>query len=116
MSQPTNAGEHPRPIRQSEPCAVVIFGASGDLTRRKLIPALWNLQVEGRLPKEISIVGMARTPKSNEQFRAEARDAICKHSRFKSFTEEQWEEFAAGLHYLEGHYDNPASYEELKRL
>ena len=105
MSNSVTSGDPAQWIKQSEPCAVVIFGASGDLTRRKLIPALWNLQVEGRLPKEISIVGMARTPKTNEEFRQECRDAICKFSRFKSFTEEQWDEFSAGLHYLEAQYD-----------
>src|SRR4051794_22920855 len=103
-------------VRDPEPCAVAIFGASGDLTQRKLIPALWNLQVERRLPRGISIVGVARTPKTDEQFRKEAREAVEEHSRFRQPEAEAWERFAAGLFYLPGQYNDPGTYENLKRL
>jgi glucose-6-phosphate 1-dehydrogenase len=93
---------------------VVIFGASGDLTRRKLLPALWNLHVENRLPDGFSVVGVARTPKTDESFREEAREAVAKHSRFKEVDPASWDRFAPGLSYLSGQYDDPATYEELK--
>jgi glucose-6-phosphate 1-dehydrogenase len=95
-------------------CAVVIFGASGDLTRRKLIPALWNLHREGRLPAGFSVVGMARTPKSDEAFREEAREAVRRYSRYRDVSGEMWDTFAAGLFYHQGTYDEPASYQSLR--
>jgi len=97
-----------------DPCVVVIFGASGDLTHRKLIPALWNLHQEGRLPQGFSVVGTARTPKSDAQFRSEAREAVRESSRFHQIPDADWEHFADGLFYRRGRYDDPASYEGLK--
>jgi len=64
--------------RVPAPCAMVIFGASGDLTRRKLMPALYNLAIEGLLPSGFSVVGYARRDMSNEMFRAQMRDAVDK--------------------------------------
>ncbi|MEK7443855.1 MAG: hypothetical protein AABZ70_03275 [candidate division NC10 bacterium] len=58
-------------LRPVGPCAIVIFGAAGDLTKRKLLPALYNLKVNGLLPQELAIVGVTRKEKSHEQFRAE---------------------------------------------
>jgi glucose-6-phosphate 1-dehydrogenase len=104
------------PVGTPDPCAVVIFGASGDLTRRKLIPALWNLHQEGRLPEGFSVVGMARTPKTDAEFREEARAAARKHSRYREIPDEAWAQFSAGLYYHQGRYDEPAGYEALKSL
>ena len=102
------------PVRaKPDPCVVVIFGASGDLTRRKLLPALWNLYMEHRLPQQFSIVGMARTPKTHDSFRLEAREAAAKYSRFKSFDATQWDRFAEGIFYTRGQYDDPQSYRDL---
>ena len=56
-------------LRPSPPCAIVIFGAAGDLTKRKLLPALYNLKASGLLPRQLAIVGVARKEKSHEQFR-----------------------------------------------
>jgi len=103
-------------IRVPEPCSVVIFGASGDLTRRKLLPALWNLHMEGRLPDGFSVIGMARTPKTDESFRAEARESVAKYSRFRDLDAEEWRQFEAGLFYLEGKYATPESYTQLSAL
>jgi glucose-6-phosphate 1-dehydrogenase len=67
--------------RTPEPCALVIFGASGDLTRRKLVPALYNLDLEQLLPNSISIVGMARRPISTDEFSNQVRDGFNAFSR-----------------------------------
>jgi len=102
--------------RIPDPCAVVIFGASGDLTRRKLLPALWNLFVERRLPEGFAVVGMARSEKSDAGFRGEAREAAERYSRFRQVDADRWERFAANVFYLRGQYDRPESYVELQRL
>jgi glucose-6-phosphate 1-dehydrogenase len=84
-----------------EPCVVVIFGASGDLTARKLVPALHNLQVEGLIPDETSILGTSRTEYSDDEFRTQMRAAVDEHSRI-SPQEETWEGFAKDAYYLAG--------------
>ena len=72
----------PQQIRQlPESCTLVIFGATGDLTHRKLIPALYNLAVEGALPGGLKVVGFARREKSNEEFRDELKITTQKFSR-----------------------------------
>ncbi|HEX9419365.1 MAG TPA: glucose-6-phosphate dehydrogenase, partial [Methylomirabilota bacterium] len=58
-------------LRPSPPCAIVIFGAAGDLTKRKLLPALYNLKASGLLPHQLAIIGVTRKEKSHEQFREE---------------------------------------------
>ena len=70
-----------RNARTIEPCVMVIFGATGDLTHRKLLPALYNLALEHPLPPQFAIVGVARRPFTNEQFRAQALDSINSFSR-----------------------------------
>ena len=66
---------------------MVIFGASGDLTHRKLIPALYNLAVDGLLPKKFAVIGFARKPKTDEEFRAEAYEGVKQFSRSKPVNE-----------------------------
>ncbi|MBV9101203.1 MAG: glucose-6-phosphate dehydrogenase [Candidatus Dormibacteraeota bacterium] len=85
-----------RSARLPAPCAVVIFGASGDLTQRKLIPALYALAAEGSLPPGFSIVGAARTEMDDERFRSAMRDAVAEHSRV-ALHDDVWEGFASGL-------------------
>jgi glucose-6-phosphate 1-dehydrogenase len=87
----------PIPSEQPEPCVLVIFGASGDLTRRKLLPALFALEVEGSLPEGFAVLGVARTPKSDQAWRDELRRQLADHP---GFTESLWRTFAARLHYL----------------
>ena len=62
--------------RIPEPCVLVIFGASGDLTRRKLAPAIWHLAQQGRLPESFALVGVARRPMDDARFRAHIREAL----------------------------------------
>jgi hypothetical protein len=67
--------------RMAAPCAMVIFGATGDLTRRKLVPALYNLARAGHLPAEFSVVGFARSAEEDEAFREELRKGVAEFSR-----------------------------------
>ena len=77
-----------------EPCSIVIFGASGDLTARKLIPALYHLFVEKRLPSPFRIIGFARREKTDAGWRDELKAALQQFSRTKKVDEAAWEEFA----------------------
>ena len=86
------------------PCTVVIFGASGDLTARKLIPALFHLFIEKQLPNPVRIVGFARREKTHESWRNEMGEAFKKFSRTKSVDEGQWQEFAKSLFYCQGEF------------
>jgi glucose-6-phosphate 1-dehydrogenase len=92
---------------------MVIFGASGDLTNRKLIPALYNLMCDGMLPDEFAMIGFARKPKTNESFREEMRAAVEEHSRTTPIDAGVWEKFSRSLHYQQGDYSTPADYEKL---
>ena len=80
------------------PLTLVIFGASGDLTGRKLIPALYSLMVKGFLPPEARIVGVARTTFTDDAFRAQMHDKVKEFA--EHFDEAKWAEFAARLHYV----------------
>jgi len=77
-----------------EPCTLVIFGATGDLTHRKLVPALYNLSADGTLPPVMSVVGFARRDKTDEGFRSELETAARKHSR-QGIDDELWKSFAS---------------------
>lgn len=93
----------------AEPCTVVIFGATGDLTHRKLIPALYNLAVDGELPTGVKIIGFARRKKSDEEFRAGLAELNGKVSR--SGTDERiWNPFIGNVHYHQGEFNDAAAY------
>lgn len=94
--------------------SVLIFGASGDLTARKLMPALYMLWVEGMLPETVPIFGVARREKSDDDFRAEMHAAVSRHGRAGTVTDEQWAQFARRLFYQRLDIDTPAGYFELK--
>src|SRR6478672_3725749 len=97
-----------------DPCAVVIFGASGDLTRRNLMPALYNLAVSRALPGGFAIVGVARREKTDESFRAEMKDAVGKYSRRKPIDPAIWSDFENGIHYVRGSFEEKDTYASLK--
>src|SRR5262252_53680 len=85
-----------------ESCALIIFGASGDLTRRKLVPALWSM-FQGRvLPEPFAVIGVGRTRMSNEQFRALMREAITDFARIQPPSQRVWDRFAQALFYYAG--------------
>ena len=81
--------------------SIVIFGASGDLTRRKLIPALFNLYRKGRMPENFQIVGFSGTPYEAEAFRAHLREGVEQLAQY-SFTKKEWDAFAPCLFYVSG--------------
>ena len=101
--------------RLTEPCSIVIFGASGDLTARKLIPAFYHLCKEKQMPGAFRIIGFARREKSDDAWRAELRTALDKFSRTKPVDEEVWRVFAANLHYCTGDMTDAAAYEALEK-
>jgi glucose-6-phosphate 1-dehydrogenase len=121
MSTTTDVMENPlragiRLERAAEPCTVIIFGASGDLTKRKLVPALYRLVQERLLPAEFAIVGLARTEMNSDEFRAAMKEAIVEFSEAKSVDEDVWNSFAQGLYYLTADIDNPDDYDKLAEL
>jgi glucose-6-phosphate 1-dehydrogenase len=85
--------------RRPDPCVLTIFGASGDLTRRKLIPALYSLALRDLLPERFAILGVARTQQSDEEFRARLREAIEQYAR-DPFDEEVWDRLAERIGYV----------------
>ena len=85
--------------RTPDPFALVIFGASGDLTHKKLMPALYALMMRRLLPQRFAIVGVARTDGDDDSFRADMKDAVQKHAR-DEFREDIWDELAASMHYV----------------
>ncbi len=103
-----------QPRRQIEPCTVVIFGASGDLTARKLIPALYHLALEKALPTPYKIIGFARREKTDESWRNELREALNQFSRTKPVNDEVWAAFAANVLYCQADISDRAGYEKLK--
>ena len=101
--EPAHACDLPR-SRPASPCTIVIFGASGDLTSRKLIPALFSLYAQGRLPDPVNIVGCGRTALSDNAFREQLRAQLPASAP----AQERWPDFAATLHYHPVTYDLPS--------
>ena len=99
---------------RSPPSAIVILGGSGDLTSRKLGPALFALWREGYLGEPFTIIASARREKSHEQFREELREGVEQHGRMKAASAEQWEEFAACVFYEQGDLTDAVFFERLK--
>ncbi len=98
--------------RTPEPCAVVIFGATGDLTHRKLVPALYNLQRERLLPPGFSVIGAARRDWTDDFFRQGLREDTQKYSR-SGLQDDLWETFAEGISYVRVPFEDPAGYQAL---
>ena len=100
-----------------DPLTLVIFGASGDLTRRKLVPAFFALHCQGLLPPETSILGFARSEKTDESFRRELRESTGATLTCQGLPldEAGWDEFASRLHYHRGAYDHEADFRALAR-
>jgi glucose-6-phosphate 1-dehydrogenase len=99
--------------RVPDACTVVIFGASGDLTKRKLIPAIFDIARQGLLPAGFNILGVSRTPLDSGQFRATLHSALKEYGQLPPSEEPRWETFATKLHYLAM---DPASEQEYSRL
>ena len=97
-----------------DPCVVVLFGSTGDLTHRKLAPALLNLAADGELPPQYAIVGFGRRPWSDEQYRASLRESLAPEDADSGF-DEAWERFAPQIAFVEGNLDDPEAFDRLKR-
>jgi glucose-6-phosphate 1-dehydrogenase len=112
--------EQGRSARNIDPCAIVIFGATGDLTGRKLAPALYNLGRDGFLPANFACVGFARREKSDEQFRDELKKEVASYSRTQPLDEPFWSQFEERLFYHRSEFDDDAGYralaEKLKQI
>ncbi len=102
--------------RTPEPCTMVIFGASGDLTRRKLVPALYSLAQQSLLPGGFSIVGSARTPMSSEDFRARMKEAVHHFLDPGQVDSRVLENCAAGMFYIPTDVKDPESFKRLSEL
>src|SRR5947208_4790721 len=87
------------PRRTPEPCVLVVFGASGDLTRRKIFPALYALAFRRLLPERFAIVGVARTEETSEEFAGRMKEAVQQFGR-DEFRDDVWAELTAGLRYV----------------
>ncbi|HEY1753866.1 MAG TPA: glucose-6-phosphate dehydrogenase [Bryobacteraceae bacterium] len=99
--------------RRVPECAIVIFGASGDLTKRKLIPALYQLALDRKLPASFAIIGNSRTPLTDEAFRDKMAGEVKEFLESGDFNPEQWKNFAANLHYIAGDMNDPALYKTI---
>lgn len=100
--------------RSAAPCTIVILGAAGDLTRRKLLPAIYNLQLDGLLPENFAVMGFARRELDDVAFREIARNGVADYSR-RPVDEAGWPAFEENLFYTRGTFDDPDAYAELKR-
>jgi len=96
-----------------DPCTLVIFGGAGDLARRKLLPAVWNLLLDGALPSTWAVVGFARTDLDDARFRELASESLAKYSR-RPVEPALFEELARRLFWVRGSFDDAASYDALR--
>jgi glucose-6-phosphate 1-dehydrogenase len=96
-------------------CVLVIFGATGDLTRRKLVPALWSMFQSRVLPEPFAVVGVGRSEMSHEQFRTRMREAVTDFARVQPPSQKVWDRFAQSLFYHAGNTDDAALYDGLGR-
>jgi len=109
-ANPLREGLSTRAVPQ--PCSVVIFGATGDLTHRKLLPALYNLAADGELPPAVTVIGFARRPKTDDDFRREMEEAVRKFSR-QTVRDEIWKTFAQSIFYHQSEFENESGYRTL---
>ncbi len=100
---------------KAQPCIITIFGATGDLTMRKLLPAIYNLTRDGLLHENTVVVGFARRPKTDEQFRKEMLEGVQKFSRSKPVDPGIWEKVASKLFYHQSTFEDAAGYQSLAK-
>src|SRR5258708_18844955 len=99
--------------RRADPCVFVIFGASGDLTRSKLLPAIFNLAEDGHLPDEFAILGVARPPIEESAYRAQMRERV-HDAEGGTLEPDKWARIEDRLYYISGEFDDPALIDRLK--
>ena len=98
--------------RTPEPCVLVIFGASGDLTRRKLFPALYSLAFRGLLPERFGLVGVARSEETTDEFRGRMKEAVQQFAR-DPFRDDIWNPLAEAMRYIGMEFDDEAAWEQV---
>ncbi|QNF35332.1 glucose-6-phosphate dehydrogenase [Adhaeribacter swui] len=98
---------------KTEPTVVVIFGGTGDLTKRKLVPAFYNLFLDGWLPEKFAIIGLGRTPLNDEEYRQRLFDGLTEFSRSGKPSPENWESFSPEILYHQSEINDPAAYTQL---
>ena len=114
QTNPLREGLSTRAVPQ--PCSLVIFGATGDLTHRKLLPALYNLAADGELPPAVTVIGFARRPKTDDEFRKEMEEAVKQFSR-QAVRDEIWKNFAQSMFYHQSDFADESGFKSLaKRL
>src|SRR5436189_5830032 len=101
--------------RVPDASCLVIFGASGDLTQRKLVPALYSLAHDGLLPAGQTIISYARPDFTDDAFRMAMREACDKYARVRPVDEAVWENFAKGLFYVQGEFTAPEGFNRLNK-
>lgn len=112
----TQAEAPPRVAPPGQPCILVIFGASGDLTKRLLMPALYNLACDQLLPEQFAIAGIALDQFSTDQFRSRMTADIQQFTTRQTFDKPAWDDFVSRLHYTPGNFSDPAAYQRLAAL
>jgi len=98
-----------------ESCSIVIYGASGDLTARKLVPAFYHLYKENQMPADFRIIGFARREKTDAAWRQELRQALAQFSRTKPVDDQVWQDFSRHVSYCRGDITDTAAYQNLER-
>src|SRR5438270_11730102 len=96
------------------PCALVIFGASGDLAKRKLIPAIYELARQKMLSEQFVLIGFSRSEMSDEQYRADCREAVRSFARTKPVDDGLWKRLENAIHYVRGDYGSNDDFGKLK--
>ena len=118
LAVPLRLSEQPplssEPLKLGDPCTAVILGAGGDLTKRKLMPALFHLLHDGLLHDDFSVVGAAREPLTDEAFRARMREAVASAEELGHVPDEQWDRFAERIFYVPGDMTDPAFFAAVK--
>ena len=104
----------PEPPTAGDSCLLIIFGASGDLTRRKLIPGLYNLACVGCMNPQFEVLGVGRTPMTSEEFRSKLRESTSKAGDTRDFSDSHWREFENRLHYFAGDINDDQVYTRLR--
>jgi len=119
--QPSGDGVAANPLREglssnriADPCSITFFGATGDLMKRMLMPAMWNLRLEDMLPANFAIVGFSRTEMTDDEFRTGMRESVDEFSRTGKATEPLWSDFAKHLSYVPGDFDDTACFHKLR--
>src|SRR5947207_10902562 len=109
-ANPLRSGLSTRAVPQ--PCSVVIFGATGDLTHRKLLPALYNLAADAELPPAVTVIGFARREKNDDEFRREMEEAVRKFSR-QTVRDEIWKTFSQSIFYHQSDFADESGFKTL---